>query len=312
MEPMDLLVLGDVNPDLVMRGGDVVPAFGQAERVVEEATLTIGGSGAILACGAARLGLRVALCGLVGDDLFGRFMCDALRERQVDIRGLVVDPDGVTGITVVLAAPGDRAMLTATGSMGSLRIESVDRELLDAARHVHVSSYFLQSGLWPDLQHVFDDVHRRGGTTSVDPNWDPSGMWDAGVMRLLPHTDVFLPNAMEAMQLAHISDLDEAIRRLRAETSMVVVKQGAGGALASTTGETAQMPSIPAQVVDATGAGDSFDAGFLTAWLADMPLERCLAIGNACGALSTRVVGGTSGQATMDEVLEAIERGSAA
>jgi sugar/nucleoside kinase (ribokinase family) len=312
MEPIDLLVLGDVNPDLVMRGRDVVPAFGQAERVVDEAILTIGGSGAILACGAARLGLRVALCGLVGDDLFGRFMCDALRERQVDIRGLVVDPEGVTGITVVLAAPDDRAMLTATGSMGTLRIESVDAELLDAARHVHVSSYFLQSGLWPDLQHVFGDVHRRGGTTSVDPNWDPSGVWDGGMMRLLPRTDVFLPNAMEAMQLAHISDLDEAIRRLRAETSMVVVKRGADGALASTTGETARMPAMSAPVVDATGAGDSFDAGFLAAWLADMPLERCLAIANACGALSTRAVGGTGGQATMDEVLETIERGSAA
>jgi sugar/nucleoside kinase (ribokinase family) len=311
MEAIDLLVLGDVNPDLVMRGGEVVPAFGQAERVVEQATLTIGGSGAILACGAARLGLRVALCGVVGDDLFGRFMCDALRERGVDIRGLGVDPAGVTGITVVLAAPDDRAMLTATGSMGSLRIESVDPELVNVARHVHVSSYFLQSGLWPDLQHVFDDVHRRGGTTSVDPNWDPSGLWDGGVMRLLPRTDVFLPNAMEAMQLAHISDLDEAIRRLRAETSMVVVKQGADGALASTTGETAHLPSMSARVVDATGAGDSFDAGFLAAWLADMPLERCLAIGNACGALSTRAVGGTAGQATMDEVLEAIERGSA-
>ena len=311
MEPIDLLVLGDANPDLVMRGGDVVPAFGQAERVVDEATLTIGGSGAILACGAARLGLRVALCGVVGNDLFGRYMCDALRSRGVDIRGLVVDPEGVTGITVVLAALDDRAMLTATGSMGSLRVASIDPELLGAARHIHVSSYFLQVGLWPDLQQVFDDVHGLGGTTSVDPNWDPAGVWDGGIMRLLPRTDVFLPNAMEAMRLGHISDLEEAVRRLRAETSMVVVKQGADGAHASTTGETAHVPGIPARVVDATGAGDSFDAGFLAAWLADMPLERCLAIGNACGALSTRAVGGTGGQPTMDEVLEAIERGSA-
>lgn len=310
MDPIDLLILGDVNPDLVLRGGDVVPAFGQAERIVDEAKLTIGGSGAILACGAAHLGLRVTLCGVVGDDLFGRYLCEAVAARDVDIRGLVVQPESTTGITVVLSTFDDRAMLTAAGSSGGLHVQLIDPELLMAARHVHVSSYFLQQGLWADLQGIFEGVHRRGGTTSVDPNWDPSGSWDSGLMRLLPRTDVFLPNAMEAMSLAHISNLDEAVRRLRAETSMVVVKHGSVGAIASTTGETAQVAALPARVVDTTGAGDTFDAGFLAAWLADMPLERCLAIGNACGGLSTRAAGGVEGQPTMDEVLAAIERGS--
>ena len=75
---LDLLVLGDANPDLVLHGGDVVPAFGQAEHLVEDARLTIGGSGAILACGAARLGLRTAIAAVVGEDLFGRFVRDGL------------------------------------------------------------------------------------------------------------------------------------------------------------------------------------------------------------------------------------------
>ena len=75
---LDLLVLGDANPDLVLHGGDVVPAFGQAEHLVDDARLTIGGSGAILACGAARLGLRAAIAAVVGDDLFGRFVRDGL------------------------------------------------------------------------------------------------------------------------------------------------------------------------------------------------------------------------------------------
>jgi len=236
-------------------------------------------------------------------------MRDALRGRGVDVRGLVSVPEGRTAITVVLSAADDSAMLTDAGSIGALRGELIDPELLAAARHVHVSSYFLQRGLWPDLQGIFEDVHARGGTTSVDPNWDPSGEWDSGLMRLLPGTDVFLPNAMEAMRLAHISDLDEAIRRLRAETSMVVVKRGEAGTVASTTGETAEAPGIPTRVVGSTGAGDSFDAGFLAAWLADMPLARCLEIGNASGALSTRSPGGADGQANMDEVLAAIERG---
>jgi sugar/nucleoside kinase (ribokinase family) len=308
----DLLVLGDANPDLVLRGGDVVPAFGQAERMVEEATLTVGGSGAILACGAARLGLRVAICGVVGDDLFGRYLREELALHGVNTRGLITDPRRPSGLTVVLSVPGDRAMLTAPGTVADLRAELIDPALLASARHVHVSSYFLQRALQPHLPALFDAVHASGGSTSLDPNWDPDGAWDGGLNELLPRVDVFLPNAMEAMSMARISNLDDAVGRLRAMASMVVVKNGPDGAVASTTGETAVAHGIPGRVVDTTGAGDSFDAGFLAAWLADMPLARCLEIGNACGVLSTRTAGGTDAQPTMDEVLETLERGSAA
>ena len=312
MADFDLLVLGDANPDLVLRGGDVVPAFGQAERMVEEATLTVGGSGAILACGAARLGLRVAICGVVGDDLFGRYLREELTLHGVNTRGLITDPDRPSGLTVVFSIPGDRAMLTAAGTVADLRADLIDPALLASARHVHVSSYFLQRALQADLPSLFDAVHGSGGSTSLDPNWDPEGVWDGGLNELLPRVDVFLPNAMEAMSIGHISNLDDAVGRLRAMVSMVVVKNGSDGAVASTTGETAVVRGLPGRVVDTTGAGDSFDAGFLAAWLADMPLTRCLEIGNACGVLSTRSPGGTDGQPTMDEVLETLERGSAA
>jgi ribokinase len=97
-----VVVLGDANPDPVLSGGDVEPSFGQAEHLVEGAQLTVGGSGAILACAVAKLGLRVALCGVVGDDLFGRFMCEEVARRGVDVKGLVVDADLPTGLTVVL------------------------------------------------------------------------------------------------------------------------------------------------------------------------------------------------------------------
>ncbi|MGZ4149731.1 MAG: carbohydrate kinase family protein, partial [Actinomycetota bacterium] len=206
----DLLVLGDANPDLVLRGDELMPAFGQAERLVEDATLTVGGSGAIAACAAARLGLRVAFCGVVGDDLFGRFMREQLDARGVDTRGLAVDPFRPTGLTVVFSRPEDRAMLTRTGTVADLRAELVDRALLAGARHVHVSSYFLQTGLVPDLAQLFDEVRAGGATTSVDPNWDPSGAWDHGLLTLLERTDVFLPNRIEATRIARTSDVETA------------------------------------------------------------------------------------------------------
>jgi sugar/nucleoside kinase (ribokinase family) len=307
MAEFDILVLGDVNPDLVVRGGDVVPAFAQAERIVDEARLTIGGSGAILACGAARLGLRVAIAGVVGDDLFGRYMLDELAARGVDTTAVTVDRVRPTGVTVVLSNLDDRAMLTAPGTIDDLRGSTLDPSLIARARHVHVSSFFLQPGLAPDLPGILEAAHRAGATTSIDPNWDPTGGWDGGLLDLLSEVDVFLPNAMEAMRLARISDLDQAIVRLRARVPLVVVKNGPGGAIASRAGEVIRAAGIRVQIVDTTGSGDSFDAGFLAGFLAGDALERCLALGNACGALSTLAPGGTDGQPTMDEALAAIE-----
>jgi sugar/nucleoside kinase (ribokinase family) len=298
----DLLILGDANPDLVLTG-NVEPAFGQAERLVDGAHLTVGGSGAIVACGAARLGLRVAFCGVVGDDLFGRFMRDELDRRDVDVRGLVVEPNRSTGLTVVLARPDDRAILTHEGTVGDLRAELIDPELLASAAHVHVASYFLQRRLAPDLPALFERVRAGGATTSVDPNWDPTERWDGRLRALLSHTDVFLPNSTEATHIAETASVDDAVFTLAALAGLVVVKAGPDGAVAARGDQLVRAQAPPVDTVDATGAGDSFDAGFLVSWLAGDPLERALAIANACGGLSTRALGGVDAQATIDEAL---------
>jgi sugar/nucleoside kinase (ribokinase family) len=299
---VDLLILGDANPDLVLTG-DVEPAFGQRERLLDGANLTVGGSGAIVACGAARLGLRVAFCGVVGDDLFGRFMRDELDRRGVDVTMLVVEPDRSTGLTVVLARPDDRAILTHEGTIGDLRAGSIDFEFLAAASHVHVASYFLQGRLAPDLPALFERVRANGATTSLDPNWDPSERWNGGVRGLLSHTDVFLPNASEAVHIAGTATLDEAVITLADTAGLVVAKAGPDGAVAARGDELVRAPAPAVDPVDGTGAGDSFDAGFLASWLAGDPLERALAIANACGGLSTRALGGVDAQPTIDEAL---------
>ena len=299
---LHLLILGDANPDLVLTG-DVEPAFGQAERLVDGAQLTVGGSGAIVACGAARLGLRVAFCGVVGDDLFGRFMRDELEGRDVDVRGLVVDPARATGLTVVLARPDDRAILTHEGTIADLRAELIDPELLAAAGHVHAASYFLQRRLAPDLLALFERVRADGVTTSVDPNWDPSERWNGGVRALLRHTDVFLPNATEATHVAGTASLEDAVIALAADAGVVVAKAGSDGAVAARGDRLVRAPARAVDTVDTTGAGDSFDAGFLCSWLAGDPLDRAIAIANACGALSTRALGGVDAQPRLDEAL---------
>jgi sugar/nucleoside kinase (ribokinase family) len=301
-DPFDLMVLGDANPDLVLTG-DVVPAFGQAERLVDEAHLTVGGSGAIVAAGAARLGLRVGFCGVVGDDPFGRFLREELERRGVDVGGLVVDEARPTGVTVVLARPNDRAILTHAGTIADLRTGLIDPERLERARHVHVSSYFLQERLAPELPALFGRARAHGATTSVDPNWDPAERWDGGLRDLLGHIDVFLPNATEATRIADVPGLDDAVLALAERAGVVVAKDGAGGAVAAHGERLVRAGAPTVDALDTTGAGDAFDAGYLASMLAGDALERSLAIANACGALSTRALGGVDAQPTMDEAL---------
>jgi ribokinase len=306
IEPLDILVLGDANPDLVLTG-DVDPSFGQVERLVEDARLTIGGSAAIVAAGAARLGLRVGLCGVVGDDLFGRFMRDQLAERDVDVRGLATDRERPTGLTVILARPADRAILTYRGTIGDLDVERIDPGLLARARHVHVGSFFLQPRLASQLTLLSERVRANGGTLSLDPNWDPSERWDGGLREALPFIDVFLPNAGEATRIAGREQLDEAVRALAELGGLVVAKAGAEGAVAAGGDRLVRAAPLMVDVVDTTGSGDAFDAGFLASWLAGDPLERSLAIGNACGALATRGLGGVVAQPTMQEAVALLE-----
>jgi sugar/nucleoside kinase (ribokinase family) len=300
----DLLVVGDANPDVVLSGLPAEIPYGQKERLVETGALTLGGSAAITACGAARLGLRTAFVGRIGDDPAGRFCLDALRERGVDVTGCVVDPDQATALTVVLANGEDRAILTAPGCLPQFGVDDVDPALAASARHVHVSSYFLQPRLACGLPAWFAALRSGGATTSLDTNDDPSGHWNDGVMAAIAQADVFLPNEAEALALGGGADVVEAARSLAATAGGVVaVKRGALGALAWTADGPVTVPGLRVAPVDTVGAGDSFNAGFLAGRLEGADIDSSLRLAVVCGALSTRAAGGTAAQPTITEAL---------
>jgi sugar/nucleoside kinase (ribokinase family) len=307
---LDLIVVGEINPDIVVSDPDPVPRFGQREKIVEGVTMTIGSSSAIAACGAARLGLRVAMVGVVGDDPFGRYMLQAMAERGIDTTDCRIDATTPTGATVILARAEDRAILTALGTISAVSASDISDDLLARARHLHVGSFFLQDRLADGVPELFRRAHRAGLTTSLDPNDDPSGAWDGGLAEALDETDVFFPNAAEVSAIGDRDDPIEAARVLatRADPSpVVVVKLGSdGGAVVAGEGELERAPAFPAQPVDLIGAGDSFDAGFLAGWLDGVALGDCLRMATVCGALSTRSTGGTPAQPTRDELDRAL------
>ncbi|HTV11587.1 MAG TPA: carbohydrate kinase family protein [Acidimicrobiales bacterium] len=294
-KPFDIAIIGDSNPDIVLRGADLVPEFSQHEKLVPDASLAIGGSACITACACARLGLRTRFVGAIGEDLFGRFMLASLGEWRVDTALCQVLAGAKTGFSVILSAGDDRAILTFTGTIDSLVTREVPFEELVKARHVHIGSYFLQPRLGAQLPELVTRLRAAGTTVSVDPNWDPSGQWDGGLKSLIRKVDLFLPNAAEAKALTGAASTTEAAWQLAKDGTLVAVKDGARGAVAAQGGGTVSFPGFPVAAIDATGAGDAFDAGFLRAWLEGRSLEQCLALGCAVGALSTRTVGATDG-----------------
>jgi sugar/nucleoside kinase (ribokinase family) len=296
----DLIVVGEINPDLILCG-DVTPTFGQVEKTVDDATLTIGSSSAIFACGAARLGLRVAYVGKIGDDLFGHFMRQQLSNRGIDTSGVVVDRAIRTGFSVILSRGSDRAILTYSGSIAALRYDEIDRRMLARARHLHVGSYFILDALRPDVPALFAAAHDLGLTVSLDTNYDPSERWDGGLGDALRYVDVFLPNEAELFAISGMASLDAALDRLAQQIPLIAVKLGAQGGVARRGVEVARAAALPVEVVDTTGAGDSFDAGFIYSYLRGWELPRALRLACACGSLSTRAAGGTAAQPTLAE-----------
>jgi sugar/nucleoside kinase (ribokinase family) len=296
---LDLLVVGDCNPDVLALSVNVTPDFGQREKLVDSISLVVGGSAAITAVAAARLGLRVALAAAIGADAAGDFMLGQLAAERVDTGAIVIRPGEATGMTIALSRGSDRAILTATGAMTSLTADDVPSGLVRLVRHVHVSSYFLlEQSLGPGLATLFAAAHAGGASTSIDTNWDPAGGWGGEQLRaVLAHTDVLLPNEEEAKLLSGASTVRDSMRVLSAAGPKVVVKLGRRGATCMN-GPQLQRTHPPSgltgEFVDATGAGDCFNAGVIAGLLTGMCLPAAVGLGCATGSASTRGAGGTA------------------
>ena len=237
----DVLVVGDINLDTVIRGRDVTPAYGQKEKLVDEIKVTIGGSSAITACALANLGLATAMFGAVGNDVSGTIVLRALAARGVHVASCPKLGETPTGATVILSQGADRAILTSLGAIGRLQSDDVPRRLINQARHLHVGGYFLLAAAQSNLPALFQRARSAGLTTSLDTNWDPAERWNGNLLSLLRHTDILFPNEQEVCQIASEKDPVEAAFKLvglvAGSTKLkIAVKKGDGGAFLVSSG----------------------------------------------------------------------------
>jgi sugar/nucleoside kinase (ribokinase family) len=287
-----ILVAGELNVDLVMVGLPTLPVLGR-ELVGTDFRVALGSSSAITAARLAALGAEVDFAGIVGADDFGRFVLQELQRFGVNTE-FVEQVEISTGVTIALTYSRDRALLTYPGTIAAYDGRELTAERLAPYAHLHVGAFYLQTGLQPTLPALFQLAHDIGLTTSLDVGWDPDEQWSANphLAPTLQHTDYFLPNDDEAAALAPtVEELAALVHGL------LIVKRGSQGAAAyNRTQQIATVPTIPVEVVDTTGAGDAFNAGFLYArCVKGRDLESAMQFAAACGAQAVTQVGGATG-----------------
>ncbi len=289
----DISIAGEINMDLVLYGlPEVLPL--EREVLATDFQATLGGSSAILAHNLAILGRRVGFITRVGADELGRMALDRLGESGVDL-SYAIHADGPTntGVTILLHHGARRRILTYPGTMSVMSRADLNFEYLASARHFHLSSLFLQRALAPDLPALFRDLKHAGLTISLDTNDDPEDRWDGVLDQLLEYVDVLLPNEDEACRMARRDTVEEALLVLSKRVPCIAVKCGSRGALVQADGKLSRIPPVLVQPVDTIGAGDSFNAGFLSLYLQGADPAECAYAGNVTGALSTLRPGGT-------------------
>jgi sugar/nucleoside kinase (ribokinase family) len=302
-----LLVVGELNVDLILNKIQAFPQMGK-EMIADEMDMCLGSSSAIMAANSAALGVDTTFCGVVGDDQFGDFILAELEHKSVSCRHITRLAGQRTGCTMVLNYGQDRANVTFPGTMNELTIKNIPFGTNAAYQHLHVSSPFLQKGLLNDIEQVFINARAAGMTTSLDLQWDPAEQWAFDYVRCLPYVDVFMPNESELLALTKTDSISSAIERIRPYMHTLALKMGRKGSMGICGKQQLTVPAFEGpHFVDAIGAGDSFNAGFIQQFISGAPLEDCLREGNLMGALNTTAAGGTGAFCGINEISENIK-----
>jgi len=297
-----ILVVGELNVDLIVSGLPTLPVLGR-ELLCDDFQMVLGSSSAICASWLVALGAAVDFWGKVGHDPYGDFVVSDLERRGIGTDGVIRDPGIRTGVTVSLTYPQERAMLTYLGSIAALRLDDLDLSLLACYDHLHSASIFLQQGLRPGLPALYRAAQEAGLATSLDSGWDPKEQWGHDIFDMLPHVDFFVPNEVEALHFTSASTVEEAAAELSHYAGTVVVKLGQEGSMARSGEQVWKAPGFEVEVVDTTGAGDAFNAGFMYAHIIEgRPMPDALHFANACGAIAVTTIGGPTAPPSAAEI----------
>jgi sugar/nucleoside kinase (ribokinase family) len=301
----EVVCLGMLVADIFGNPLDSLPAPGELA-LLDSYLLSVGGCAANTAADLGRLGRATTVVGKVGDDLFGDFVLQDLKRLGIDTSFIKRSQKHPTSCTFIVNVRGqDRRYIHCFGANADFSVADVDEKAFDGARALYVGGYLAMPAFRPEhLVELFRAAKQRGLTTALDvviPRGASSAIED--IRQALPYTDLFLPNNDEALILtgrAEPLEQAEALARFNPD-SAIVITQGAAGAVARQGNQILRADAFKLDFVDESGAGDSFDAGFLVGMLEGWSLEDSLRFASAVGASCTRALGCHDGVFTFDE-----------
>jgi sugar/nucleoside kinase (ribokinase family) len=306
-----IVCLGILVADVVGRPLRAVPSPGRLA-LVDEMGLHTGGCAVNVATALRRLGLPVEVIGKVGSDPLGDYLVGAMAARGIGCRGVTRDPAAGTSATMVMVDPdGERRFVHYIGANACLTLADVDQGMIAAASIFYVGGSLVLPGIDGEPTAELLRRARAGGAcTILDTVWDDTGRWMQLLEPSLPYLDYFIPSLPEAQAITGLADPDEAARALLEHgPAVVAIKLGAEGCLVATReGGRVRLPGFDVPVVDATGAGDAFAAGFITGVWHGWSLEKTSEFANAVGALCVTGVGASGGVRSLAETLEFMEK----
>jgi sugar/nucleoside kinase (ribokinase family) len=301
-----VVCLGIMVADVVGRPVESFPDQGRLV-LVDEMSLHTGGCAVNAAIGLAKLGIPVEVIGKVGNDAFGNFLLVELKKYLVGTKGVRRDRTAGTSATMVMVHPdGERSFIHYLGANARLRPEDIDFDLVQKSSILHFAGTFVLPGIDGEPSVALLRKARAAGvTTFLDTVWDASNRWMELLAPYLPMVDYFVPSLGEAQQLTGLEQPRDVARALLdGGVGVVALKMGAQGCLVMTQGgEKFLVPAFKVQVVDATGAGDAFAAGFIAGVRQAWPLEQTARFANAVGALCVTKIGASGGIRSMTETL---------
>jgi sugar/nucleoside kinase (ribokinase family) len=305
-----IVCVGILVADVVGRPLRAVPDPGRLV-LVDEMSLHTGGCAINSATALARLGLPVEVIGKIGSDSFGDFVLNALAERNIGTRGITRDKEVGTSATMVMVAPdGERRFVHYIGANARLTLKDIDLSMVEAGSILHIAGSLVMPGIdGQPTAELLRHARAEGVITFLDTVWDDTGRWMDILAPCLPYIDYFVPSLPEAQALTGLDDPAQVARALLERgVTTVGLKMGENGCLVmSGNGQMIRIPAFQVDVVDATGAGDAFAAGFIAGVWQGWLLEKTARFANAVGALCVTGIGASGGVRSLSETLAFME-----
>lgn len=283
---MSILCVGQLVADIVVRPIDALPLPGRTD-LVKDLQIFSGGCAANTAAILAKLGANVRLAALIGADALGDAAMADLKRTGLCLDAVVRDAEDATSAVLVLVSrTGERSFLYRSGGNEKFSNRHLPNSVLKSAGIIHVGGALKMHCL--DLGELFNRAKSFGAITSLDTDWDPTGLWMKRLREALPNTDYLFTNQEEAAMLSGKEDPLVAARELLAcGVQTIIVKRGDHGSLLCSRTVEIDLPAYRVEVRDTTCAGDAFVAGFLFGLSRGSPPAEAMRLGNAAGALCT-------------------------